>query len=168
MTSAVYICQNLWSIIILLIKFSILCLYLRLFPYRHFHYAVYTVMAVSAVAYLITAPMMIFQCSPVRAVFDLAIKRKKCLPLASVQLANASANILTEIAILILPLPMLRRLGVEGKKMFALYALFGAGTLYVSLPAKLRTTANLSQRYCRCHCPASVSADIVTLQRSNI
>ena len=76
-------------------------------------------------------PMTVFQCTPIRAIWDKDVKNARCLSVASLGLANAACNIATDVAILILPIPMLQTIQVSGRKKFELYALFGIGILYV-------------------------------------
>ena len=77
--------------------------------------------------------MVIWQCNPIFAAWQLDLKNAHCLNISDVAYANAAVNIATEAIILVLPLPMLHTLRIAGKKKVALYALIGGGLLYVML-----------------------------------
>ena len=108
-------------------KFSILCMYLRIFPSRGFRTVVYVTIALLMTCFIILVFLDIFQCVPVQAIWDRDIKDARCLSISNVAFASAGVNIATEIVILVLPIPVLRSLHLAGRKKVALYALFGAG-----------------------------------------
>lgn len=81
---------------------------------------------------VILLPMAIWQCDPIPATWTLDFKDARCLSITKVAYANAGINIATEVAILVLPLPMLHTLQIQGTlRKIGLYALFGVGLLYV-------------------------------------
>lgn len=86
-------------------------------------------MVFTTVAVLILVPMAIWQCVPIHAIWDLKREDARCLSLSGVAYASAGVNIATELAVLILPLPLLRRLRATVAQKVALYALFGCGIL---------------------------------------
>lgn len=109
---------------------SILCLYVRIFPETSHRYFIAPMVLLTA-SIIILLPMAIWQCVPIHAIWDLQRSNARCLSLSGVAYANAAVNIATEVAILVLPLPLLQRLRVSKSKKAALYAIFGAGILYV-------------------------------------
>ena len=124
-----YQCQWLWGMAVLLVKFSILCLYLRIFPDKNFRLRVYATALFMTVAYSITTPMAIVQCLPIKAAWDLGIKHKKCLSIEGVGISNAAVNLISEVIIILLPLSEIRSLQLPKRKKVPLYGLFGAGVL---------------------------------------
>lgn len=127
---AVYMCQIWWAIQVFWIKLSILCLYLRIFPSKRFRVYVFIVMGCILVALLILLPMDIWQCNPIHTSWTLDFKEAYCLSLTNVAYANAAINIATEVAILVLPLPMLHTLPIQStSRKIGLYSLIGAGIL---------------------------------------
>lgn len=125
-----YLCQIFWLIVIYFIKMSILFLYLRIFPdIPLFRHCVIGTMVFTTVAILILVPMAIWQCVPIHTIWDLKREDAKCLNVSGIAYASAGVNIATEIAILILPLPLLRTLRATISEKVALYALFGCGIL---------------------------------------
>ena len=108
---------------------SILSLYLRIFPEKHFRRQVYGTMGIMCLIYTITQPLIILQCIPVSASWLPNEQHAKCLSVEGVAMANAAVNLLTEIVILLLPLPMLKVLQLPLKQKIPLFGLFGMGTL---------------------------------------
>ena len=125
-----YVSQIFWLAVIYFIKISILFLYLRIFPeIPLFRKCVIFTMVFITVAILILIPMDIWQCVPIHAVWDLKREDARCLSISNVAYASAGVNIATELAILILPLPLLRSLRASVGEKVALYGLFGCGIL---------------------------------------
>jgi magnesium-transporting ATPase (P-type) len=125
-----YLSQIFWLVVIYFIKMSILFLYLRIFPeIPLFRYCVIGTMVFTTVAVIILVPMDIWQCVPIHAIWDLKREDARCLSIAGVAYASAGVNIATELAVLILPLPLLRTLRASIAQKIGLYALFGCGIL---------------------------------------
>lgn len=108
---------------------SILWLYMRVFPVANFHRYFIATMVFVTVSVVILLPMVIWRCVPIDAIWNLDRNNARCLSISGVAYANAGVNIATEVAILILPLPILQKLHISVSKKIALYALFGAGVL---------------------------------------
>jgi hypothetical protein len=112
---------------------SILCLYIRIFPETNFHrYCIVTIVLLT-ISVLILVPMIIWQCVPIHAIWDLGRSHAQCLNVSGVAYANAGVNLATEIVILILPLPLLHKLRVSKSTKAALYAIFGTGILVIAI-----------------------------------
>lgn len=118
-----------YTIEIYFIKMSILCLYIRIFPETNFHRHCIITIVLLTISVLILIPMTIWQCVPIHAIWDLGRSHARCLSLPGLAYANAGVNLATEIAILILPLPLLQKLRVSKSTKAALYAMFGTGIL---------------------------------------
>jgi fucose permease len=69
----------------------------------------------------------VFQCIPVSQVFD---PSGKCIPLIELYLASVPVNVITDIAVLVLPIPVLTGMQLPRKQKTILVATFGLG-LYV-------------------------------------
>jgi hypothetical protein len=124
-----YLAELFYCIEIYFIKMSILCLYIRIFPETNFHrYCIVTIVLLT-ISVLILVPMIIWQCVPIHAIWDLGRSHAQCLNVSGVAYANAGVNLATEIVILILPLPLLHKLRVSKSTKAALYAIFGTGIL---------------------------------------
>ncbi|KAI9640544.1 hypothetical protein NHQ30_010842 [Ciborinia camelliae] len=91
-------------------KIAILNLYYRIFigvRTRIFIWVLGTILILYSV---ISTPILIFLCSPIRAYWDVRIKDAKCLNRDLFQTYSALPNIITDIAMLILPLPIIWKL----------------------------------------------------------
>ena len=74
----------------------------------------------------------IFQCHPVKAAWDpLRTTKKECILFGSFTLAYEVSNVVIDLAILLLPLCMIRLLHLSTKKKWALSLVFLLGGLYV-------------------------------------
>lgn len=124
-----YMCQIFWALVIYFIKMSILALYIRIFPHHVFYRYCIATMILVTISVLIIVPMIIWQCNPMDAIWNLQRKNASCLSLAGVAYANAGVNIATEVVVLILPVPLLLKLRVSMSSKVALFALFGCGIL---------------------------------------
>ena len=127
--AADYMCQIFWALVIYFVKMSIRALYIRIFPNHIFYRYCIATMILVTISVLIIIPMVIWQCNPMDAIWDLQRKNAQCLSLSGVAYANAAVNIATEVVILILPLPLLLKLRVSMSSKVALFALFGCGIL---------------------------------------
>ncbi|KAJ5606006.1 hypothetical protein N7510_008787 [Penicillium lagena] len=124
-----YLCEIFYCFVIYFIKLSILWLYLRIFPKGVFHRCVIATMVFVTLSVVILIPMVIWQCVPISAIWDLKRNAAQCLSISGVAYANAALNVATEIVILILPIPLVYKIRVSKSTKFALYALFSAGIL---------------------------------------
>ncbi|OOO13160.1 hypothetical protein OAory_01009090 [Aspergillus oryzae] len=128
-----YMCQVFWPFTIFFVKMSILLLYLRIFPIILFRRFDFLCIAFLTISLLVTTPMVIWQCKPFRAAWDYNIDNPRCLKIATIAYANASINIITEVSILILPLPVLRTLHVSRRKKIALISVFSVGVIVIAI-----------------------------------
>lgn len=124
-----YMCQIFWALVIYFVKMSILALYIRIFPNHIFYRYCIATMILVTISVLIIIPMVIWQCNPMDAIWDLQRKNAYCLSLSGVAYANAAVNMATEVVVLILPIPLLLKLRVSMPSKVALFALFGCGIL---------------------------------------
>ncbi|KXT03951.1 hypothetical protein AC578_9298 [Pseudocercospora eumusae] len=108
-------------------KISILLQYQRIFPQKTFRIANWTMMGIVVCYALWRFFSAIFACVPVQAYWDITIVDKTCLPRATVSFASAGLNIATDIAITMLPLPLLKNLELPKRQKRILMAVFGLG-----------------------------------------
>ena len=117
------------SFAILLLKLSILALYLRLFDsVRAFALAVYGVGIFTTIMSIAMALLVTLQCRPVAYYWNKAIVGGKCLNFTQVIIAVAAVDIVTGAMILLLPLPMLYGLQMSLNRKVAIVALFLMGS----------------------------------------
>ncbi|KAK0663734.1 hypothetical protein DIS24_g1139 [Lasiodiplodia hormozganensis] len=109
-------------------KLSLLLFYRRLAPFTWFRAAIYVVMFV-VVAYTLGIMFsLIFPCKPVASNWDVTIEGE-CINKAGIYIATAVINIATDLALLVLPIPVLVRLQIPRLEKVALIAMFGVGSM---------------------------------------
>lgn len=112
------------------IKVSVLALYMRLGdrPLRNLSIVMTGVIFCQAGANVLAN---IFQCSPVAAAYDVRIAEdeKSCVNINAFYLANAAVNILTDILVYSLPIPLVLKLQVPKQQKISLAVIFSLGLL---------------------------------------
>lgn len=115
-------------------KFSILLQYLRIFPHKNFRLACYIMIGIVSAYSLWTFFSAIFACIPVSYFWNSNIDGH-CLDRFAVWFANAGINIATDIATVVLPLPIVKSLNLPPRQKYALMGVFALGgfTILVSI-----------------------------------
>ncbi|XP_014553783.1 hypothetical protein COCVIDRAFT_106756 [Bipolaris victoriae FI3] len=129
-----YIITILWAVEMLLLKYSILCLYLRIFPNIWLKRAVFAFMAFTA---CFTLPLIFtaaIRCNPVRAQWDLeAAKTAKCLDWLIILKLSVVYEIIAEVVLFALPVPIVLKLQMATAKKIELLMFFGVGLLLIGV-----------------------------------
>lgn len=113
-----------------LAKISLLFLYLRISPDRKFHTVVKTLVAAFALYAVIYAMISIFGCRPISASWDLALAEEgQCVDKPGFFLAASIANIVMDLAILLIPIPIVIPLQIPRRQKISLLLLFATGGL---------------------------------------
>ncbi|KAF1356127.1 hypothetical protein BDV97DRAFT_364919 [Delphinella strobiligena] len=123
-----------------LTKISILLQYWRVFISTSIRRLIIALFAVTVVYGMWSVFSTLLMCIPVSYFWKEDIAGGHCLNKYSVWFANASLNIVTDIAIFILPMPVLHDLHLPRRQRFALMAVFGLGA-FVCLTSILRLKA---------------------------
>ncbi|KAK3643569.1 hypothetical protein LTR56_010079 [Elasticomyces elasticus] len=123
---ALYASIIVYNLALFFCKCSILLQYLRIFPQRHFRFACFSLLALIIVYANWTLWSQVFFCKPIAAYWDLA-GGGKCLDRGTVWFVNAGMNIVSDMAVAVLPLPMLRQLNIQRKPKIALMIVFALG-----------------------------------------
>jgi hypothetical protein len=123
-----YVSQITYPLTQNLAKFSILFLYLRIFPDCNFRLA--TKLAIAWIFCRVVAfeIAIIFQCVPVAAVWDLTIKGK-CINSQAIVFASAGFGIAEDIVLMLLPVSEIRGLSLSLKKRITISLIFALGSL---------------------------------------
>jgi hypothetical protein len=110
-------------------KLSILMLYYRMSQARpFFRYATLVVGVVVIVNGIVMTFLNIFQCRPISAAFTNDPENPgKCVDLFSLYLCSAPVNVITDIAILVLPLPSVTAMRLDKRQKVGLVATFMLG-----------------------------------------
>ncbi|KAF2993219.1 hypothetical protein E8E13_000910 [Curvularia kusanoi] len=117
-------------------KMAFVALYYRIFPLPRFRQACIVLMAISiawTVGYLF---VVIFQCTPIPRVFDRSIPGH-CISFFGHRWSNAITNLVTDIAIFVLPIPVIIRLNMSMGSRVGLVVLFCMG-FFICLTTALR------------------------------
>ncbi|KAM0285966.1 hypothetical protein ACHAQH_001154 [Verticillium albo-atrum] len=108
-------------------KVSILILFWRIFTTRWFRITVWCGATFLVTHGLLFLLLIVFQCLPVRAIWDKSLDAK-CLNVTAIGWAGAIFSILEDIAILLLPITEVLKLQLTLKKKIAVCILFGIGS----------------------------------------
>lgn len=125
---ASYVTIILYNISLTLAKLSVLFQYLRIFTTPNVKRICYAQMVIIIIYGLWTVLSSIFVCSPIASFWDVTIKGK-CLPKGPIWFTNAGINIVTDIMIVLIPAPLIRRLQLSRRQKIGLYMVFMIGSL---------------------------------------
>jgi hypothetical protein len=123
-----YIATILWGFELLLLKYSILCLYLRIFPNVWLKRFIYAFMAFTAAFTLPLLGLAAFQCIPIKAIWDLRERpTAKCVDWIVVLNLTVVYEVIAEIVLFSLPVPIVLKLQMKTSKKIQLMCFFGMG-----------------------------------------
>lgn len=92
-------------------------------------FAIYTV-GVAVICYSVaTAALLIFPCRPYARAWDATITAGSCINRPAVYVATAVSNIVTDLFILVIPIPMVVRLKIPLQQKIGLACMFAVGSL---------------------------------------
>lgn len=106
-------------------------MYLRLFPTRFVKYGTGILGTVATMWFISILLVVIFQCSPVAMAWDPLISTGHCVDKEQFFLGNSIPNILTDLAILCLPMYQVYQLNVNRGRKIGLVFVFLLGGLVV-------------------------------------
>lgn len=119
-----------------IVKISILLMYARIFPTRGFRVAAITLGSIVVGWVIAIIFVSVFQCSPISKAWNPTLPGT-CINLKGSFIGNAVPNILTDIAILALPVHVVWGLHATVTHRLSVIAVFLLGSLFVSLsPSK--------------------------------
>ena len=125
---------TLWLAIAAATKASLLLLYYRIFsPSKRFRLAVRVGAVVVFCQWFSLTLATIFQCRPLAAFWNRTILDANCIDLPRFTIASGVLNLLTDVLILCLPIPMVWGLNTTKTQKFTLTGIFLLGILYVVL-----------------------------------
>ncbi|KAF2127477.1 hypothetical protein P153DRAFT_343584 [Dothidotthia symphoricarpi CBS 119687] len=140
-----YIGAPFYIISILGFKLSLLLSYLRFMTRGASRNATIVVMVTCTIFHLCFLLVQINLCQPVTKQWDPAITGGKCLPAVPVYTSMASITIIFDIAVMVLPFPVLIKSQIQKRKKFALLGLFALGTFITIIQVlRIRTVKSLS------------------------
>lgn len=118
-----------YNISTLFIKVSLCLFYLRLKPFPAFQVACYTVMVISIIYSLLAAFGFAWVCQPIEKYWDFSILTGKCINLTAYFLATACINAGTDLALLILPIWIMKDLNLPLRRKIGVALLLMTGSL---------------------------------------
>ncbi|CAI7590068.1 unnamed protein product [Penicillium palitans] len=123
-----------YNMTMILAKFSALTLFTRLFRPRPFRLATYIIMGCLVVIGLWSTLSGFFFCNPVHAFWNPSeeVRKTKCLPSGPVWFTNAAFQTVTDLVILILPMPLLWKLQLPKRQKWGIIVVFGLGIIIVA------------------------------------
>ncbi|KAL8305627.1 hypothetical protein RB600_008490 [Gaeumannomyces tritici] len=126
---AEYAFSILYNPALMATKTSILIFYLRLSKNTKplLRLASYVVLAIVNLAGVILTFINIFQCKPIHAAYDDVPFQPICIPLLTVFICSAPVNIVTDVAILALPMPVLTSMRLPPRQKTILVMTFALG-----------------------------------------
>ena len=146
-------------------KFSILLQYLRIFPGKNFRLVCYIMIAIVATYSSWAIVSGFVGCVPVAKFWNKDLPGN-CLSFEAVWFFNASMNIATDIALLVLPMPLLSKLQLPRTQKIALMGVFAMGLLVVVTSilrlSSLREVAKSPDTSCMPSSPLRSTAQILT------
>ncbi|KAK1469791.1 hypothetical protein CMEL01_01558 [Colletotrichum melonis] len=129
------------------VKVSILLLYLRILRDLNYRKACYVVLFFVVCVSLWTVLSSIFFCVPITKNWDRAVTGV-CFSQGIAWFVNAALNILTDFAILILPLPILPKIKQSRRQKIGLYLIFALG-FFICVVSILRIPSLIVAKYSR-------------------
>ena len=124
----------LYLVAVTLPKLVILSLYLRLFPQQGYRKASYALCAVLVASYLADTVAAALICRPLSALWNPNIVGSHCINQNAFFRWATFPNILTDICLLILPIPTVWNTKLSVKTKIGLTLTLGTGSMYVSTP----------------------------------
>ncbi|KAJ2972262.1 hypothetical protein NUW58_g9222 [Xylaria curta] len=119
--------EVIYSVVIVSVKWSILAFYRRIFPQRWFHLALLGVAVFMGAWMFTTVFAIIFQCLPIEFNWDQTIESGHCIAIGQFALVTSILNVVTDVSILVLPLPLVWELNVTPRRRWTLSVLFALG-----------------------------------------
>lgn len=115
-------------------KISILALYLRIFTDNRVRRACYVLIAILIANWIAFLFALTFQCSPVAFQWNKTIPGGRCSNISAFYKSTSAPNIVTDIVIMILPIPTIWQLQVSTIRRIGLMFVFLVGSVLVAFP----------------------------------
>ncbi|KXH25986.1 integral membrane protein [Colletotrichum nymphaeae SA-01] len=112
-------------------KVSLLIFYFRLSPQRWFKRAVWISLAIIAGYSIGIFFALVFACDPIAMSWDVTITEGTCINRPSLYIATAAANIISDLILFALPIPIVVKLQIPRRQKVGLFFIFAVGSLTV-------------------------------------
>lgn len=111
-------------------KSSLLTFYLRISTQKWFKISIWAAIAMVCGYTCTIAGLLLFGCRPIRSAWDPYVPGK-CVNLPSLYIAIASANIVSDVVLFIIPIPTVLALKMPVSHKLGAAIMFGIGSMYV-------------------------------------
>ncbi|KAL4962798.1 CFEM domain-containing protein [Aspergillus stella-maris] len=124
-----FIEELLYCICIAIVKCSILMLYLRLFPNRGLRIATFVTLGATLLWGFVAFWVLLFSCKPIHYYWNEwdGEHQGTCLSHNNILVAHSTINIILDVVVLVLPVPVLLKLQMPLKKRIGVVAMFVVG-----------------------------------------
>ncbi|KAI1383463.1 uncharacterized protein F4822DRAFT_420702 [Hypoxylon trugodes] len=129
---AIYVRKFLYAASLSLIKISIILMFMRIFFTRRFKIASLTVIIFTVIWMLLAVLINLLICHPIDVNWTFPAGERSCGDLRAAFAAEGIIDIVNHIAILMLPLPMIWKLGMEIRYKVVTVCIFCIGLLTIS------------------------------------
>ncbi|OHW96441.1 CFEM domain-containing protein, partial [Colletotrichum incanum] len=129
-----YVDSCLYLLLLGLTRISILCFYLRLFPYQRFCRLCYVLLAIVSLSTTLFVAMAIVQCVPIAYNWEGwkgDFGSVKCFDLNVLSWATSAIGIALDTIILILPMPLVVKVKSTPRRKFMIISMFSLGIIIV-------------------------------------
>ncbi|EEA28687.1 conserved hypothetical protein [Talaromyces marneffei ATCC 18224] len=124
-----------WSYLVVsgTVKLSYLLLYIRIFgPFQRVTPVLWTGVVFVSLIYVVLLMMSILDCQPIHSHWDKTVDGK-CLPAMVLAYSSGAFNVVTDLFVLIVPMPTVWSMTLTTAKKLRVSAVFGLGIIAVSL-----------------------------------
>ena len=121
-----------------LVKLSIIATYHRIFPTIVLRRVLYVLAAVILAVWIVNIFTTIFQCKPISGAWNFDIA-PKCISVMKVYYFSTAFSILTDVLLVVVPLPLFWKLKLPVREKWIITVLFGLG-LFASVASIMRIT----------------------------
>lgn len=132
---ALLVGQVTWAVAVTFIRASVLALYIRIFRTKSFRMTCYVVHGINAAFGATTILGACLICQPVSFNWERSIPGGYCGDQKSLDLFIGIFNLLMDVAVVMLPMPVLWGLQMAVGKKITLSSMFGLGIMYGPLPS---------------------------------
>ena len=113
-------------------RLGMLCLYLRIFPRTsRYRYAAHFIIGLVVLSWVVIQLVQLTWCIPVRYFWDKSIPGGHCIDTVQFENWASFPNLVTDVAIFILPIPVVWNLQMSVKQKIGVSLTFATGCMYV-------------------------------------
>lgn len=127
-SQAVWVAAIIYTLTGSFAKLSLLVVYIRLSPQRSFQYCVAATMALIASYTVGLFFSFLFSCDPMSRSWNALETEGKCINQAALYIATAAANIISDVILFVLPIPLVVKLHMPRMQKIGLFFVFAIGS----------------------------------------